>query len=512
MALAICNSFGRLSLMKTEDLPNDIEELKKLLKLKDHQLQTKDHHISELKDTIFLLQRRKFAPTSEQVKNEPQLMMFDEVEDILENEEEEADSKSEVKGHTRKRGKRKPLPESFKREITVYDLSEDEKVGMRCIGEEKSEKLNIVPAKISVSVTIRKKYAPTKGDGTILTAKSPKELLPKSMASASLIAYIITSKYVDALPLYRQEKIFERISSDLKRQTMARWLIKVSDQLVPLYNLMQDICIDRNYIQMDESRVQVLKEEEKKATSKSYMWLRYSPGLKPIVLYDYSPTRSGDVPFELLEGFSGVLQVDGYDGYARVCREKNLIRAGCWDHARRKFFDANKTSGGKGTGKKAVAILKKIYKIEEQIKFLPLKEKYKIRQEKTKPILDDFKIWIDEVRAKITPTSVAGKAINYTYNEWKYLTVFLDHPEINISNILVENAVRPFAIGRKNWLFSNSVSGAKASAMFYSIIETAKANGFEPFDYLNRMLDKLPQAESIEDFERLLPFKDQFMV
>ena len=516
--------------MKIEDLPNDIESLKKLLLLedqqlnkkdqqlnkKDQQLNKKDQDIRELKDTILLLQKRKFAPTSEQVKNEAQLMMFNEVEDLIEKEAVDTDKQlpqeTVIPEHTRKpRGKRKPLPDSLPREEIIYDLSEDEKKGMKCIGEDRSEKLNIVPAKISVTVIIKKKYAPIEDEGKIISAKAPKELLPKTMASSSLLAYIITSKYVDALPLYRQEKIFERLSAELKRQTMARWIIKVSDQLIPLYNLMQEICLEKNYLQMDETRVQVLKEDGKKATSKSYMWVRCSPGKDKIILYDYSPSRSGDTPVDLLEGFSGVLQVDGYDAYARVCRENNLIRAGCWDHARRKFFDASKTSKGKGIGKKAIDILKRVYKIEKKIQGKGLDEVLEVRQCESKPILDEFKKWIDDIRSKITPTSAAGKAINYTYNEWKYLTVFLERPEVNVSNCLVENSIRPFAIGRKNWLFSSSVKGAKASAIYYSLIETAKANGLEPFDYLNRMLDKLPQAESLEDYQRLLPFKGQFL-
>ena len=510
--------------MKINDLPDDIDELKKLfiqtfedrdhkLTQKDQQLTQKEKLIKELKDTILLLQRRKFAPTSEQIKDEAQLMLFNELEDIIDTGKEEEEEKESITYERKKRGKRKPIPDNIPRIDDIIDLTEEEKVGMKYIGDEITEKLEIEPAKITVRRIIKKKYAPIEGDGPVVCAKNPKkELLPKSIASASLVAYIITAKYVDALPLYRQEKIFERISAELKRQTMARWLIQVSEKLTPLYNLMQDICLDKNYLEMDETRIQVLKEDGKKATSKSYMWVRYSPGKNPIVLYDYSPTRSGDVPVELLTGFNGILQVDGYDGYSKVCEQNNLTRAGCWDHARRKFFDAAKTSGGKGTGKKAVNIIKKLYKIEEKILGLPLEEKLKIRQEKSKPILDEFKAWVDETRQKITPKSVAGKAINYTYNEWKYLTVFLDHPEINISNCLVENSIRPFAVGRKNWLFSNSVDGANASAMYYSLIETAKANGLEPFDYLNRMLDKLPAAETLEDYQRLLPFKDQFLV
>jgi transposase len=392
----------------------------------------------------------------------------------------------------------------------IIDLSEDEKEGMKLIGEEVSEQLVILPSQVYVKRTIRKKYAPIDNKGSIKIAPAPKVLLPKTMASSNLIAYIIASKYVDALPLYRLENIFERVSAMLTRQTMARWLITVSNKLIPLYNLLQDICLERDYWQMDETTVQVLVEAGKKATSKSYMWVRHAPGDNPIILYDYAPSRNGAVPIELLEGFSGALQVDGYDGYAPACKKYHLKRLGCMDHCRRKFYKASKTSGGKNIGKKGVNLIDKLYKIEEQIKDLSMEERTRIRLEKAVPILEKIKIFIDELRPKITPKSVAGEAINYAYNEWEYLIKYIENPKYNISNIWIENAIRPFALGRRNWLFSASVDGAKASAMFFSLIETAKKNGFEPFDYLSKMLEKLPLAETVEDFEKLLPLKDKF--
>jgi hypothetical protein len=340
----------------------------------------------------------------------------------------------------------------------------------------------------------------------------PKSLLPKSMASSSLLAYIITAKFVDHLPLYRQETMFKRINIELNRASMARWLIKVADQLVPLYNLLQDKLLELDYVQMDETRTQVLKEKGKKATSKSFIWVRHTPGERKIVLYDYAPTRSGAVPVELLAGFTGTLQVDGYDGYSRVCQENKLKRIGCFDHVRRKFVDASRTSQGKKIGKKGVRLIDKLYKIERKIKDLSDEERLQIRQAEAKPILNELKEWIDELRSKVSSKSVAGKAINYTYNEWKYLTPYIEDPKLNISNIDIENAIRPFAVGRRNWLFSDSVAGANASAMFYSLIETAKKNGLEPFDYLNKMLDKLPHAETVDDFEKLLPLKDLFEI
>jgi transposase len=486
--------------MNINDLPNDLETLKKIIL-------EKDQEIDNLKDMVLLLRRKKFAPSSESSNQQD---LFNELEEVLEEEGEEQE-KETITYERKKRGKRKFLPGNLPRIDQVIDLSEEEKIGMKLIGEEISEKLEIEPAKIYVRRIIRKKYAPIDDKSKkILVAPMPLELLPKTMASSSLIAYIITAKYVDALPLYRQEKIFERISADLNRQTMARWLTKVSDKLTPLYNLLQEQLLESPYIQMDETTVQVLKEKKKKATSKSYMWVRHRPGDNPIILYDYAPSRSGDIPLELLEGFSGFLQVDGYDGYARACTEYQLARVGCWDHARRKFFDASKTSKGKGIGKKGVTLVDKLYKIERKIAKLSLEEKHKERQLQSAPLLKEIKTWIDEIRAKIIPKSIAGKAINYTYNEWKYLVAYLQDPRLNISNALIENSIRPFAVGRRNWLFSDSVDGAKASAMFFSLIETAKANDLEPFDYLNKMLEKLPSAKTVDDFEKLLPFKGNF--
>ncbi len=504
--------------MKINDLPNDIDELKKLLvksnqeiSLKDEKLKASKDEIDNLKDTILLLRRKRFAPTSE--ANSDQLNIFNELEEIIEINQDQENEKEIVTYKRKQRGKRVPLSDNIPRRENVIDIPENQKDGMRYIGDEVSEKLVIEPATIYVERTIRKKYAPISDESKkMLIAKLPESLLPKTMATPSLIAYIITAKYVDSLPLYRQEKIFERISASLNRQTMARWLIQVSEKLVPLYNLLQEKILESSYLQMDETTVQVLNEKGKKATSKSYMWLRHRPGGNPIILFDYASNRSGDVPVDLLEGFKGHLQVDGYDGYARACREYNLIRVGCWDHARRKFFDASKTSKGKGVGKKGVLLIDKLYKIERKIKGLPLNKKLKERVDQATPILEELKEWIDDIKSKITPKSIAGQAITYAYNEWKYLIAYLEDPNLHISNILIENAVRPFAVGRRNWLFSASVSGAQASAMYLSLIETAKKNNFEPFDYLNKMLEKLPTAKTVDDFEKLLPLKDSFQV
>lgn len=510
-------------------LTEEVKNLRKMLEDNKKILIEKENEIAHLREVIAYLRRKKFVRSSEKI-DEKERGTFNETEDILakkddidETQNSDDDTEKEEITYTRKknRGKRGKIDESLPRTKIVIDLPDEEKFcslhgnPLKEIGEEITEQVIVIPAKIEVLQFVRKKYSRCSCcGGGVQMAPLPPSILPKTMASPSLLSQIIISKYSDALPLYRQENIFSRLGIDLPRQTMARWLIHLCPQLIPLYNLLQDRLLARNYLQMDETTTQVLKEDGKKATSKSYMWVRFAPGSEPIVLYDYSPTRAGSVPEALLVGFKGYLQTDGYDGYAPVCdKNPHIIRLGCMDHCRRKFFDAYKTSEKKNkVGKKGITFLDKLYKIEDRIKSFPPIEKYRIRQDESRVILKEMKDWIDEIRHKITPSSLAGKAINYAFNEWKYLTVYLEDGHLNISNIMVENKIRPFVLGKKNWLFSASVEGANVSALFYSLIETAKANDIEPFDYLLKVLEKLPTANLIDDFEALLPLKSTFLM
>lgn len=512
-----------MSFIEITNLPNDVDELKSLLTKAVAEIQEKDAEIKEREKDISLLleklnslRRRAFAPSSEAV-DYIQQSLFNEAEILAQEPEPEETEIVESEGAGKKRrGKRSPLPDHLPRRIVVIELPESERVcphtGVMLveIGEEVSEKLNLIPAKAEVIRTIRKIYGLPGGKGGVKTAPVPECILPKSIAAAGLIAFILVSKYADGLPLYRLEQIFKRINLDIARQTMARWVIEVALKMMPLYNLLQDRLLEPGYVQMDETPIQVLKEKDKKPTTKSYMWVRHRPGPHPIVLYDYSPTRSGDNPTRLLEGFRGYLQVDGYDGYAPVTANGNIIRLGCWDHCRRKFFDAFKSSGGKSVGKKGITFIKKLYEIEKTIKGQAPEVRFEVRQTKAKPVIEEMEKWLEEVRGKVLPTSLGGKAIMYARNEWVYLKRYLDDGVLEIANIAIENAIRPFAIGRKNWLFCDSVAGAEASAMIYSLVETAKKNGLNPFDYLKVVLEKLPQAKSADDIEKLLPFRENF--
>ena len=482
------------------------EEIKKL----QEEVKKLKAQLEAAYELLALRRRQRFGKKSEQVSSE-QLGLFNESElestEVDPNEEVE---EIEVPAHRRRRGKRMKLPEALPREEVVIDIDNkicpEDGAELKCIGEEVSETLEIIPAKVYVKRVIRKKYScPACEEMT--TAPAPTVLLPKTNASASLLAYIATSKYVDALPLYRQEAMFARAGIELTRQTMGRWMVAVGERIDCLIELMRDDLLKSHYVQMDETVVQVLNEEGKKAETKSYMWVQHAPSAFPVVLFTYAATRGAEHPRQLLKNFSGTLQVDGYDGYAPVCRENDITRLGCWAHARRKFFDAFESSQGKSIGKEGLKYFRKIYELEEKLREASVAERFYERLTKSVPIAKQFKQWLDAEVSKVTPSSLAGKALHYAANEWEYLMNCFCHGDYEIDNNGIERRIRPFTIGRKNWLFSATVAGAKASANLYSLIETAKLNGHEPHAYLSLVFEKLPLATSREQFLELLPNK-----
>jgi len=309
--------------------------------------------------------------------------------------------------------------------------------------------------------------------------------------------------------LYRQETILKRIGVELPRATLANWMIRAGSLIQPLINLLRDRLLAYDILQMDETPVQVLRESGKTAQSKSYRWLqRGGPPDQPVVLYDYGPGRGDTVPMRLLDGFKGYLQTDGYDGYNAVVAVNDLTHVGCMAHARRKFSEAVKAQGRKkkhGRAHRGLALIQKLYRVEKQARKLTPEDRHAHRQRHARPILDELRTWLDEALPQVTPTSTTGKALNYLNNEWQKLIRYLDDGRLEIDNNGAENAIRPFVLGRKNWLFSASVKGVKSSANLYSLIETAKANGLEPYAYLRHLFTELPKAETVEAIEALLP-------
>jgi transposase len=510
-----------------DQLPDDIDALKSLVadqatKLdhftaRNEQLTTENQRyktqVLTLTEQLNLALAKRYAASSEKISPD-QILIFDEAETDAEAVSDTGDDVVLVPAHKRRKRGRKPLPDNLPRIDVVHEIPATE----RCcdhdgrllveIGDVISEQLDIIPAKIQVIRHIRKKYACECGQ-CIKTAPLPAQPIPKSLASPGLLAHITVSKYQDALPLYRQETILQRIGIDIPRATLANWMIRAGALIQPLINLLQDRLLAYDIIQMDETTVQVLKEDGKAAQSTSYLWLqRGGPPDQPVVLYDYDPARGAGVPKRLLTGYTGYLQTDGYDGYNAVVAVNSLTHVGCMAHARRKFDEAVKAQGKnkkRGKAHRGLALIQKLYRVEKQARKLDPEDRHVRRQQQASPILDELRTWLDDALLQVPPTSATGKALNYLNREWSKLIRYLDDGRLEIDNNGAENAIRPFVVGRKNWLFSASVKGVKASANLYSLIETAKANKLEPYAYLRYLFTELPQAETVEAIEALLP-------
>jgi len=513
-----------------DQLPDDVDALKSLVAnqlARNKQLTTENQRykaqVLTLTEQLNLALARRYAASSEKLSPD-QIRLFDEAEAETQAVAPAEDETVTVPEHTRRKRGRKPLPETLPRLEVIHELPDNERIcphdghPLTEIGAVTSEQLDIIPAKIQVIRHIRKQYACSCGH-CIKTAALPPQPIPKSLASPGLLAHITVSKYQDALPLYRQEAILSRIGVELPRTTLANWMIQAGTLVQPLINLLRDRLLAYDILQMDETPVQVLQEPGKTAQSKSYLWLqRGGPPAQPVVLYDYDPGRGAEVPKRLLAGFTGYLQTDGYDGYNAVVAVNALTHVGCMAHARRKFDEAVKAQGKKqpaGKAHRGLSLIRKLYRVEKQARTLTPEDRHAHRQRHALPILDELRSWLDGSLPQVPPTSATGKALNYLHNEWDKLIRYLDDGRLEIDNNGAENAIRPFVLGRKNWLFSASVKGVNASANLYSLIETAKANGLEPYAYLRYLFTELPKSETVEAIEALLPgniSKDQIRI
>ena len=505
-------------LSESTNLPDDTQSLKQII----FSLQQQNDYLQEM---VRLLKNELFGRKSETlpVVNPNQLQLFNPSEPV---EPIQSDDEIVVPEHTRKKRGRKPLPADLPRVDVVHDLPEAEKqcacgVELSRIGEEICEKLDYIPVKIRVIRHIRPKYACKACEGveddgpTVKIAPPPAQLIPKSNATEGLLAHIAVSKFSDALPLHRQQKIFGRLGVDISRSTMANWMIQAAGCCQPIIELLQQEIRSGPAINIDESPFQVLKEPGRNDTTKSYMWVFCGGPLDaPVVLYQYHPTRSGKVVHDMLDGYLGYVQSDGYSGYDQLSRHQGIIHLGCLTHARRKFVEVNKgrkargkQKASKGLADEALDYIGALYGIERYARAddLSYEQIHKLRQEKAKPILEQFKTWLDTYHSQVPPKSLLGKAIQYALNQWEKLVVYIDAGFLKPDNNVAENRIRPFVLGRKNWLFSGSPRGADASATFFSLIETAKANGLEPYAYLRYLFTKLPLARTTEDYRALLP-------
>lgn len=487
------------------------------LEHKDQQLTQQQSYIHQLEEALRQQRNKHFGVSSEKVGPD-QLGLFNEAESALEAiYAQDKPAVVEVGAHARQSKPRVSIPGNLPREEIIYDLADADKrcphdgSELKLIGSEDHEQLDIIPAQVKVIRHKRLKYACPCCDQHIVTASKPNQAIDKSIASAGLLAFVATQKYCDALPLYRQSEMFKRIGIELDRRNLANWMIKSGELVQPLINLLRDQLLQQPIIHMDETPVQVLNESGKRAHSKSYMWVQAAgPPDQAIILFDYDPSRSQQVPTQLLTDYHGALMVDGYSGYNSVCEQDTLIRLGCWAHARRTFIEAQRAVGKKGKSAKAdyaVKLIGKLYALEKSLKEAEPTVRYAQRQDQAKPVVDKLQAWLQTTLPAVPPKTALGKALHYLHAQWPRLTAYLDDGDYPIDNNRAENAIRPFAIGRKNWLFCNSVAGAKASANLYSLTETAKANGLNPYDYLKQIFTDLPNANTVEDIEQLLPWR-----
>ena len=461
-----------------------------------------------------LSKHRQFGASSEKSEYDyAQLSLFNEAEAAADKTAAEP-GLIEIEKHYRKRKRSSTdrLPDNLPVEVIEHDLPGDEQICPECagalhvMGKETRRELVIIPAQAKIREHVRKVYACRHCEQNaetvpIIKSQIPEPVIKGSFASPEAIAHIMTQKFVMSSPLYRQEQELNRNGIMLSRQTMSNWLIRATeDWLLPIYEQLHTELLKRDVLHADESVLQVLHEPGKTAQSKSYMWLyRTSGDTKQSILYEYQPGRHAKYPEKFLEGYTGYLHTDGYDAYHKL--PENITVVGCLAHVRRKFDEAlkvlpEKDRAGSQTlrGKR---YCDKLFEFEREYAELPPEKRYEQRQESAKPILDEFFAWVESVNT--LPKSPLGKAVDYALSQRKYLERYLLDGRLEISNNRAERSIKPFVIGRKNFLFANTPRGAKASAVMYSIIETAKENGLNPFDYLVHIFKTAPNLTLAAD-------------
>lgn len=521
------------------DLPNDIEALKAIILAQQAEfkivLSEKDHEITKWRENYYLIRQKLFGSSSEKQHQEkdPQYLLFDEAEAHA-DEGLPPVATTTIPEHERKKRGRKSKDVRLPVVERIHELESDDRACPCCgkdrpkIGADTSCEYDLVPSHFVKIVHVRHKYGPCacasfeeSGTASVITAPAPAKIIPGSDFSNRTTAFFMTAKYADAIPFYRMAKMLVRYGLVITRATLSNQAIAVGRAIGSLIELMNRDLMNSPVLLMDETTVQVLDEKDKSNTSKSYMWVQrgFYDG-KPIHRFTYHPTRSGAFAEKLLADFNGwYLQTDGFKGYDRFHDEKhpayrpNLVHVGCFAHIRRKFVEAWDVSGKMGIAEDAIKLIASLYEVERTLR-KQLEEKtinettfLSRRKRKAEPYLSDFHMWLSRNSLTVAPQSKLGMAISYALAEFPLASRYIDHPLLTPDTNAVENAIRPFVIGRKNWLFSGSPRGAHASAGIYSLIETAKANGHDPYFYLCFLFDRLPLCTSTEDHEKLLPYR-----
>jgi transposase len=508
-----------------ENIAEIITELNNRCALLEQQNAELTAKVNWYEEQFRLSQQKRFGRSTEKT-NPDQLLLFNEAETEAKPDAPEPVIEEITYRRKKSQGKREAQLKDLPVETIEYRLPLKEQV-CSCCGEslhemstEVRQELKVIPAQVSVVKHVRYVYACRRCQKEdirtpIITAPMPAPVLPGSIAFPSAVAHIMSQKYVEGLPLYRQEKQLSRLGVDLSRQTMANWMIQGANRwLQPLYDRMHEYLLKQDILHADETTLQVLQEPGRSAGSKSYMWL-YRTGREgpAIVLYDYQTTRANKHPSRFLSSFKGYLHVDGYAGYNGLPPDITLV--GCWAHARRKFDEALKVlpldkRNAPVAAKEGLGFCNQLFAIERELKDVTPEERFRLRQERSLPAVEAFLAWLKFQAPRVLPKSAFGKAIFYCLNQWDKLKGFLLDGRLEIDNNRSERSIKPFVIGRKNWLFANTPRGAKASATIYSIIESAKENNLNPYAYLKHLFEKLPNVDmkDMEILDTLLPWSE----
>ena len=477
----------------------EIEALKSKLKAQEEKLASLEKLNQWYIEQLKLRQQKKFGASSEKAGQDQISIadvffdLFNEAEVLREPIAAEPDVIAVIPEHKRKKSKRGSKFDTLPVETEEYKLSDNEKVCDVCGGpltemkKEIRKELVIIPAQVKVIEHVTYVYSCRNCDkegtvGFIKSAESPKALIPKSVVSPSIMAYIMNQKYTNAMPLYRQEQEFKRYGIQLTRQDLSNWTIKGAMLLKPLFEALKQELFTNELLHADETTVEVLNEPGRNATSKSYEWLYQTTknAERPVIIYDYQIGRSGEYVRAFLKEWKGTyLHCDGYSGYKKL---ENITLCGCLVHAKRKFHEAWQAGQSNEEAKKGETYIQKLFVLEnkaDELKYTD-DERLQLRKTESKKVLDEFYTWIGEVTPKTLPQSLLGKAITYVQNQKEYLSNFLKDGRIQLSNNLAEQSIKMFVIGRKNWLFSNTPNGASSSSIIYSIIQTAIANELKP--------------------------------
>lgn len=476
-----------------------------------------------LKEQILLANHRAFGASSERTSAEQQALIFNEAEVLATPAVPEPTLETITMTRRKFTGQRAERFKHLPVKIIEYVLPDEDQDCPRCSGhlhvipgmEQVREEIEMVPAQVTITRYIQQTYGcrnceHQEATAPLITAPMPTPAFPHSMASSSAVAYIMSQKFVNSLPLYRQEQDFARLGVTLSRQTLSNWMLAGADWLEPLYDRMVDHLIIRDILHADETTLQVLHESGRAGETQSYLWL-YRTGRDgpPIICYEYQPTRASAHPIAFLKNYRGYLHVDGYQVYESLTW---LTLVGCWAHARRKFTEAltalsasARAADPPPPAEIGLRFCNRLFEIERAWQDGTPSERFIGRVRLSRPVLIAFNGWLEQQSLGVLPKSAFGQAVNYCLNQWEKFTTFLQDGRLELDNNRSERSIKPFVIGRKNWLFANTPRGAHASAIIYSLVETAKENGLNPFGYLKYLFDQIPDCKTT-DLDRLLPW------